>query len=80
MAKYSRLDKSVLHPATSKSNSLRTTVPAYVVNQFSLKKGDKLQWAIADGIVTIQKVKQENSVRWFVALRNDILGRIPSEE
>jgi len=46
MAKYSRHDESVLHPATSKSNSLRTTVPAYIVNQFDLRKGDKLSWAI----------------------------------
>jgi hypothetical protein len=49
MAKYSRYDESVLHPATSKSNSLKTTVPAYIVNQFDLKKGDKLNWGIENG-------------------------------
>ena len=59
MAKYSRQDKSVLHPATSKSNSLRTTVPAYIVNQFDLKKGDKLNWGIENGSVIIQVAKQE---------------------
>jgi len=58
MAKYIRIDESVLHPATSKSNSLRTTVPANVVNQFSLKKGDKLQWSVEDGAVCIQVHKQ----------------------
>jgi antitoxin component of MazEF toxin-antitoxin module len=62
MAKYSRHDASVLHPATSKSNSLRTTVPAYIVNQFGLKKGDKLNWAIENGSVVIQVAKQENRV------------------
>jgi len=54
MAKSSRHDESVLHPATSKSNSLRTTVPAYIVNQFDLKKGDKLNWGIENGSVVIQ--------------------------
>ena len=44
MAKYARPDESVLQTATSKSKSLRTTVPAYLVNQFDLKKGDKLSW------------------------------------
>ena len=62
MAKYSWHDESVLHPATSKSNSLRTTVPAYIVNQFNLKKGDKLSWGIEDGSVVIQVAKQENRI------------------
>jgi antitoxin component of MazEF toxin-antitoxin module len=62
MAKYSRHDESVLHPATSKSNSLRTTVPAYIVNQFDLKKGDKISWSIENGSVVIQVAKQENRV------------------
>jgi antitoxin component of MazEF toxin-antitoxin module len=62
MAKYSRHDESVLHPATSRSNSLRTTVPAYIVNQFDLKKGDKLNWNIENGSVIIQVAKQENRV------------------
>ena len=62
MAKYSRQDQSVLHPATSKSNSLRTTVPAYIVNQFALKKGDKLSWGIENGAVVIQVARQEKKV------------------
>ena len=57
MAKYSWHDESVLHPATSKSDSLRTTVPAYIVNQFDLKKGDKLSWGIEKGSVVIQVAK-----------------------
>ncbi len=46
MAKSSWHDESVLHPATMKSNSLRTTGPASIVNPFNLKKGDKLSWGI----------------------------------
>jgi antitoxin component of MazEF toxin-antitoxin module len=62
MAKYSRHDESTLHPATSKSNSLRTTVPAYIVNQFDLKKGDKLNWGIENGSVIVQVAKQEPKI------------------
>ncbi len=60
MAKSSRLDESVLQPATLMSNSLRTTVPAYIVNEFDLKKGDKINWSIENGSVLIQVAKHEN--------------------
>ena len=60
MATYSLHGESILHPATSKSNSLRTTVPAYIVNKFDLKKGDKLSWGIENGSVVIQVAKQAN--------------------
>ncbi|MCX6699862.1 MAG: AbrB/MazE/SpoVT family DNA-binding domain-containing protein [Methanomicrobiales archaeon] len=62
MAKYSWHGESVLHPATSMSNSLRTTVPAYLVNRFDLKKGDKLSWSIENESVVIQVTKQENKI------------------
>jgi len=32
--------------ASSISNSFRTTVPAAIINQFSLKDGDKLDWEL----------------------------------
>jgi antitoxin component of MazEF toxin-antitoxin module len=54
MAKYSRHDESVLHPATSKSNSLITTVPAHIVNQFDLKNGDNMSWCVGNRAVVIQ--------------------------
>jgi hypothetical protein len=63
MAKSSRHDESVLNPATSKSNSLRTTVPAYIVNLYDLKKGDKLTWGIENGSVVVQMAKQENKIK-----------------
>ena len=37
-------NETILHPATSKSSSLRTTVPMFIINQFKLKQGDKLRW------------------------------------
>lgn len=32
--------------ASTKSDSLRTTVPTGIVQQFNLKEGDKLEWNI----------------------------------
>ncbi len=37
---------TVLTPATTKSKSLRTTIPAGIVRQFSLTNGDELHWKI----------------------------------
>ncbi|RLE60900.1 MAG: AbrB family transcriptional regulator [Thermoprotei archaeon] len=37
---------TVLTKATSKSRSLRTTIPIGIVKQFNLSEGDKLNWEI----------------------------------
>jgi len=37
---------TVLTKATSKSKSLRTTIPMGIVKQFNLSEGDKLDWEI----------------------------------
>jgi len=39
-------DKTTLHAATSKSKSLRTTVPITVARQFKLEEGDALRWEL----------------------------------
>ncbi|MCS7115725.1 MAG: AbrB/MazE/SpoVT family DNA-binding domain-containing protein [Candidatus Bathyarchaeota archaeon] len=53
---------STLTYATSKKDSLRTTVPRAIVNQFGLKSGDKLVWRfhVVDGklCVVIEPVKE----------------------
>ena len=36
--------KTTIAKASTISNSFRTTVPAAIINQFSLKDGDKLDW------------------------------------
>jgi hypothetical protein len=46
MAKNSRSDESILNLATSQRRSLRTTVPAFIIDQFDLKQGDILRWKI----------------------------------
>lgn len=58
MGETTRLTK-----ATSKSESLRTTVPAGIVKQFGMKEGDALDWSIeikgTKLIVAVTHVKQE---------------------
>ena len=47
--------------ASSIANSYRTTVPAAIMNQFSLKEGDKLDWELKadkkDLIIVVRPVK-----------------------
>jgi len=57
MAKYSWHGESVLPPAIPMSNSVRTTVPAYPVDHFDLRQGDKLNRAIENGAVVIQAAR-----------------------
>lgn len=38
--------QTVVTKASSKSDSLRTTIPSGIVKQFDLKEGDKLDWSI----------------------------------
>jgi bifunctional DNA-binding transcriptional regulator/antitoxin component of YhaV-PrlF toxin-antitoxin module len=39
-------DTTTVSPATSKSKSLRATIPIGVARQFHLSEGDKLNWQI----------------------------------
>lgn len=58
-------ETTVLTKATSKSKSLRTTIPMGIVKQFNLSEGDKLNWEIrADGgklIIVVKPMKEEGS-------------------
>jgi len=62
---------TTLTPATSKKESLRTTVPMSIVKQFDLEKGDKLDWMLKaenGDIIIIAKPIKSSSER-FVALK-----------
>jgi bifunctional DNA-binding transcriptional regulator/antitoxin component of YhaV-PrlF toxin-antitoxin module len=52
---------TVLTKATSRSKSLRTTIPIGIVKQFNLSVGDKLSWEIrAEGgglIIVVKPLK-----------------------
>jgi len=38
--------KTALTKASTKGNSLRTTVPASIIKQFELQEGDELEWSL----------------------------------
>jgi bifunctional DNA-binding transcriptional regulator/antitoxin component of YhaV-PrlF toxin-antitoxin module len=51
-------DVTNLTKANTRSNSLRTTIPMSITNQFGLKEGDKLIWKIeAENNELIVKIK-----------------------
>lgn len=54
--------KTTLNKASTLSDSLRTTVPAAIINQFNLKEGDILDWELKikknSFIVTIKPIKK----------------------
>ena len=39
-------ETTILTKATSKSRSLRTTIPMGIVKQFNLSEGDRLNWEV----------------------------------
>jgi antitoxin component of MazEF toxin-antitoxin module len=57
-------EETILTHASTRGNSLRTTVPIGVVRQLGLKEGDRLRWEIqADNnnlIILVKPVKEEN--------------------
>lgn len=54
---------TVLTKATSKSRSLRSTVPIGIIKQFNLSAGDKLNWEIrvesGELIIVVKPLKGE---------------------
>lgn len=62
-------DTTSLHAATTKSKSLRTTVPITITRHFKLEEGDMLQWELKakkdefEIVVTpLKKEKKDESV------------------
>lgn len=55
-----------LTKATSRSESLRTTVPSGIVKQFGMREGDALEWKIqvknSKLILEIGHIKQERKM------------------
>ncbi len=55
-------ETTTLTPATTKSTSMRATVPMSIIKQFNLKAGDKLGWKlkIEDGelVVIVRPIKE----------------------
>lgn len=53
-----------LNKATSKNESLRTTVPRSIIKQFGLSENDQLEWFLkADGgelVIHVKPIKSRN--------------------
>ncbi len=58
-------ETTTLTKASTKTQSLRTTVPAGIVKQFNLKEGDKLEW----------KITAENKGKLVVVVRPTSTGK-----
>jgi len=41
-------NETIVHSATSKGTSYRTTIPAFIISQMGLKKGSVLRWEIIE--------------------------------
>ena len=50
-------NETKLHLAVSRSNSLRTTIPIYIINKLGLEKGDSIVWDL-----------DKNDGRWFAVI------------
>ncbi len=57
-------DRTKLVAAKTKSDSLRTTVPSFIVKAMELDEGDSLSWkieSIPDHLISIKVIKDETS-------------------
>jgi antitoxin component of MazEF toxin-antitoxin module len=59
MPKNPKANQTILNPATSTGDSLRTTIPSFIKNQFKLEKGDSLEWGIDGDHLVARIVKKE---------------------
>lgn len=57
MPRNPRSNETVLNPATKEGSSLRTTIPAFIKDQFGLEKGDRLRWTIDGERLVVEIVK-----------------------
>lgn len=51
--------KTKLHKADPNKESIRTTVPIYIVKQLGLDEGDTFDWFLDEGKITVVPIKKE---------------------
>jgi hypothetical protein len=59
MPKNPRADETILQPASGTGSSLRITVPAFIINQFNLKKGDRFRWKIEGESIGVETIQED---------------------
>jgi len=56
-------ETTTLSPATTKSTSMRATVPMSIIKQFNLQAGDKLSWKLkvenGELVIIVRPIKGE---------------------
>ncbi len=56
-------ETTTVTPATTKSSSMRATVPISIIKQFNLKAGDKLGWKLkaenGELVIVVQPIKNQ---------------------
>jgi len=66
MPKNPKSNETTLHPNTSASDSLRTTIPKFIKDQFNLAKGDMVLWKISDSkrqLLSVELINLNNGER-----------------
>lgn len=59
MTRNSRANETIITSAASNSTSLRTTIPAFIKDQFELERRDRLRWIIKGEQLVIEIIKRE---------------------
>lgn len=58
-------ETTTLTPATTRSTSMRATVPMSIIKQFNLKAGDKLSWKLrvekGDLVIIVRPIKNSEA-------------------
>jgi hypothetical protein len=52
------MPETSLWKASAKNNTLRTVVPMFIIEQWKLKEGDKLEWELNGEVATVKKGKK----------------------
>jgi len=63
MSKNPRGNETLLQHTSKQGSSLRTTVPAFIIGQMDLEKGDKFRWKIDRDNIIIEVVPKEKSTK-----------------
>ena len=63
MPKNERQNETKVNPATTTGDSLRTTIPKFIVDQFNIKPGTILVWKIKDETHIMVEVKRDGAKR-----------------
>ena len=53
------MPETSLWKSSAKHATLRTVVPMFIIEQWKLKEGDKLEWVLDGQVATVRKAKKK---------------------